>query len=102
MWPNVCPGSVGRRFIRIHISLAATSRRLQLTGLEFGAAFGLAQAQADLSFRLSGAAISLRSSEIAHQNCSHIDNSNCLLLRSLLIVRLACGAFSPGLVHELH
>src|SRR5437667_4616420 len=60
------------------------------------------EAQADLSFRLSGAAISLRSSEIAHQNCSHIENSNFLLLRSLLIVRLACLDFLHRLVHELN
>src|SRR5205085_4351672 len=53
-------------------------------------------------FRLSGAAISLRSSEIAHQNCSHIENSNFLLLRSLLIVRLACLDFLHRLVHELN
>ena len=34
------------------------------------------EAKADLSFRLSGAAISLRSSEIAHQNCFQIENGN--------------------------
>src|SRR5437879_1762135 len=53
-------------------------------------------------FRLSGAAISLRSSEIAHQNCSQIENGNFLLLRSLLIVRLACFDLLQRLVHELN
>src|SRR5207302_1361950 len=42
------------------------------------------------------------SSEIAHQNCSQIENGNFLLLRSLLIVRLACLDFLHRLVHELN